>query len=148
MIKPQLNMRKFPRQLFTSIPVLLVFIGSTISSENMNSTELTESTVQEYGKDVYSYRDIPKQMLSHGAQHSYTEFPQTSKILSSNNIYPFSPDPVDRHDSTKIIYNYYRKDCDRTGPTIIFGLVSFLAGVASFGLLQNFQSEYNSTIVK
>ena len=79
MIKPQLNMRKFPRQLFTSIPVLLVFIGSTISSENMNSAELTESTVHEYGKDVYSYRDIPKQMLSHGAQHSYTgkDIPET-----------------------------------------------------------------------
>ena len=64
-------MRKFPRQLFTSIPVLLVFIGSAISSEDINSTESTEITVHVNGKDVYSYPDIPRQMLSHGAQHSY-----------------------------------------------------------------------------
>ena len=72
MIKPQLNMQKFPRQLFTSISILLVFIGSTISSEDMNSAELTESTDHVNAKDVYSYPDIPRQMLPHGAQHSYT----------------------------------------------------------------------------
>ena len=72
MIKPQLNMRNFPRQLYTSISILLVFIGSTISSEDMKSAELTESTVHVTGEDVYSYPDIPRQMLPHGAQHSYT----------------------------------------------------------------------------
>ena len=57
--------------MFTSIPLLLVLFGSSISFEDMNSAELTESIVHVNGKDVYSYPDIPKQMLSHGAQHSY-----------------------------------------------------------------------------
>ena len=58
--------------MFTSIPVLLVLFGSTISFEDMNGAELTESIVHVNDKDVYSYPDLPKQMLYHGTQHSYT----------------------------------------------------------------------------
>ena len=73
-------MEDLQKNVYISLIGLLIGFVSMVLSKDLHRAEITEHNLTSDNKDVYSYPDIPRQMLSNKIQQSYA-----GKNISKNN---------------------------------------------------------------